>query len=194
MWTSAVHDVGQRISATEARSGDVRQDVRQRELRRSIAAAAMGNATEWYDYGAYAATTGYLTHAFFPTTGVALTMLGYAVSFLLRPLGGFVWGPLGDRVGRRTVMAITVVLMSMATAAIAVVPTYGSIGVLAPVILIGLRVVQGFCTGGEYGGAATYMAETAPADRRGRYGSFLEVGTLAGFSEARLSCCLAISF
>ncbi|MEU9809146.1 MFS transporter [Mycobacterium sp. NPDC050853] len=142
----------------------------------------MGNATEWYDYGVYAATTTFLTQAFFPTLGTAFTMLGYAISFLLRPLGGMIWGPLGDKLGRKSVMVITIVLMALSTTLIGVLPSWATIGAAAPALLILLRVIQGFSTGGEYGGAATFMAEFAPDKKRGKYGSFLEFGTLGGFA------------
>ncbi|WP_024804925.1 MFS transporter [Nocardia sp. BMG51109] len=143
----------------------------------------MGNATEWYDYGAYAATTTYLTDAFFPgTLGTLGTLLGFAVSFVLRPLGGMVWGPLGDKIGRKAVLAITILLMAAATGLIGLLPSHATIGVAAPILLILLRVVQGFSTGGEYGGAATYLAESVEDKRRGFLGSFLEFGTLIGFS------------
>ncbi|MCF8569060.1 MFS transporter [Gordonia sp. HY002] len=152
-------------------------------IRKAITGSAIGNATEWYDYGVYAATTTYLTDAFFPgEMGGIGTMLGFAVSFVLRPLGGFVWGPIGDRLGRKAVLAMTILLISVATALIGVLPTHASVGVWAPVLLILLRVVQGFSTGGEYGGAATFMAEYAPDNKRGKLGSFLEFGTLAGLS------------
>ncbi|MGC4934715.1 MFS transporter [Gordonia sp. DT30] len=152
-------------------------------LRKAIAASAIGNATEWYDYGVYASTTTYLTHAFFPGhLGTIGTMLGFAISFVLRPLGGMVWGPIGDRIGRKSVLAMTILLISGATALIGVLPTHAVAGVWAPILLITLRVIQGFSTGGEYGGAATFMAEYAPDNKRGRFGSFLEFGTLAGFS------------
>ncbi|MCF8603316.1 MFS transporter [Gordonia sp. HY442] len=152
-------------------------------VRKAIMGSAIGNATEWYDYGVYAATTTYLTDAFFPgEMGGIGTMLGFAVSFVLRPLGGFVWGPIGDRLGRKAVLAMTILLISVATALIGVLPTHASVGVWAPVMLILLRVVQGFSTGGEYGGAATFMAEYAPDNKRGKLGSFLEFGTLAGLS------------
>ncbi|MFW0788432.1 MFS transporter [Gordonia sp. CPCC 205333] len=155
----------------------------QRVLRRAIGASAIGNATEWYDYGVYAATTTYLTHTFFPGSwGGVGTMIGFAISFVLRPLGGMVWGPLGDRLGRKRVLAMTILLISGATALIGVLPSHAVAGVWAPVLLILLRVVQGFSTGGEYGGAATFMAEYAPDKQRGRFGSFLEFGTLAGFA------------
>ncbi|GAA3702311.1 MFS transporter [Gordonia hankookensis] len=152
-------------------------------LRKAIGASAIGNATEWYDYGVYAATATYLTEAFFPgDLGSIGTMLGFAISFVLRPLGGMVWGPIGDRIGRKSVLAMTILLISGATALIGVLPTHAVAGVWAPILLILLRVIQGFSTGGEYGGAATFMAEYAPDKKRGRYGSFLEFGTLAGFS------------
>ncbi|MDY6810705.1 MAG: MFS transporter, partial [Actinomycetota bacterium] len=151
-------------------------------LRKAISASAIGNATEWYDYGVYAATATYLTDVFFPgDLGTLGTMLGFAISFILRPLGGFIWGPIGDRIGRRSVLALTIVLISGATALIGVLPTHAVAGAWAPVLLILLRVIQGFSTGGEYGGAATFMAEYAPDKKRGRYGSFLEFGTLGGF-------------
>ncbi|WP_157573752.1 MFS transporter [Nocardia jejuensis] len=156
----------------------------------------MGNATEWFDYGVYAATATYLTDAFFPgDLGTLGTMLGFAVSFLLRPLGGMVWGPMGDRIGRKAVLAITILLMAASTGAIGILPTHATAGVLAPILLIGLRVVQGFSTGGEYGGAATYLAECATDRKRGFLGSFLEFGTLAGFvggSSVVLACQLAL--
>ncbi|WP_439030050.1 MFS transporter [Gordonia terrae] len=156
-------------------------------LRKAIGASAIGNATEWYDYGVYAAASVYLTQAFFPgELGTIGTMLGFAVSFVLRPLGGMVWGPIGDRIGRKSVLAMTILLISGATALIGLLPTHASIGVWAPILLILLRVVQGFSTGGEYGGAATFMAEYAPDNKRGKYGSFLEFGTLAGFCGGTL--------
>src|SRR5690606_7495110 len=165
-------------------------------IKRSVAASAMGNATEWFDYGVYAATATYLTDAFFPgDLGTLGTMLGFAISFVLRPLGGMVWGPLGDRIGRKAVLATTILLMAAATGLIGLLPTHGQVGVLAPILLIVLRVIQGFSTGGEYGGAATYLAECANDRKRGFLGSFLGFGTLGGFvggSAVVLACQLAI--
>ncbi|WP_067547507.1 MFS transporter [Nocardia crassostreae] len=156
----------------------------------------MGNATEWFDYGVYAATATYITAAFFPgELGTLGTMLGFAVSFVLRPLGGMVWGPLGDRIGREPVLAITILLMAAATGAIGLLPSHATAGVFAPILLIALRVVQGFSTGGEYGGAATYLAESCNDKRRGFLGSFLEFGTLGGFvggSAVVLACQLVL--
>lgn len=154
-----------------------------RTIKKAIAASAMGNATEWYDYGAYAVVATYIGMHFFPGEhATLLTLATLAVSFVARPFGGFFWGPLGDRMGRKGVLALTILLMSGATFAIGLLPTYETIGIAAPVLLILLRLIQGFSTGGEYGGAATFMAEYAPDKRRGLYGSFLEFGTLGGYA------------
>jgi len=157
-----------------------------RTLRRAIAASAIGNMTEWFDYGVYAYTAVYIGDAFFPSEDKTASTLGsllvFAVSFLIRPVGGMVWGPLGDRIGRQKVLATTILLMAGATFCVGLLPGYGTLGILAPIGLILLRMVQGFSTGGEYGGAATFMAEYAPDRKRGRFGSFLEFGTLAGFT------------
>ena len=159
-------------------------------LRRAIAASAMGNAVEWFDYGVYAYVAVHIGNAFFPSHDPAASTLSslavFAISFVIRPIGGLVWGPLGDRVGRRTVLATTIILMSAGTFCVGLVPGYATIGIWAPILLIALRMLQGFSTGGEYGGAATFMAEYAPDDRRGFCGSFLEFGTLGGFTLGAL--------
>lgn len=159
------------------------------EVKKAIAASAVGNFTEWFDYGLYAYGVSYISAAVFPgegTTARLLALMTFAVSFLVRPLGGFVWGPLGDRLGRRRVLAITILVMAGATLCVGLVPSYATFGVWAPVLMVILRMIQGFSTGGEYGGAATFMAEYAPTRRRGVLGSFLEFGTLAGFSTGAL--------
>ncbi len=158
-------------------------------VRKAIAASAIGNATEWFDYGIYAYGVTYLSAAIFPgdtEQATLFALMTFAISFLVRPLGGFIWGPLGDRLGRRQVLAITILLMAGATFCVGLVPSYDAIGFWAPTLLIVLRMIQGFSTGGEYGGAATFMAEYAPPRRRGFLGSFLEFGTLAGFSAGAL--------
>jgi metabolite-proton symporter len=158
-------------------------------LKRAIAASAIGNATEWFDYGIYAYGVTYISAAIFPgdtQSATLLALMTFAVSFLVRPLGGLVWGPLGDRIGRKRVLAITILMMSGATFLVGLVPSYHSIGIWAPVLLVLLRMIQGFSTGGEYGGAATFMAEYAPSRKRGFLGSFLEFGTLSGFALGAL--------
>src|SRR3546814_13163025 len=106
----------------------------------------------------------------------------FAISFLIRSLGGLFWGPLGDRIGRKSVLAFTILLMAGATFCVGLIPSYDSIGFWAPALLIALRMIQGFSTGGEYGGAATFMAEYAPDARPGRSGSVLEFAPPARFS------------
>lgn len=157
-------------------------------LRRAISASALGNATEWYDYGVYAVLTLYIEAALFPQgeNTIGWVLAAFAVSFIARPFGGLVWGPLGDRIGRRSVLSLTIILMSAATFCIGLIPSYESIGIAAPIILFGMRILQGFSTGGEYGGAATFMAEYSPNRKRGFYGSFLEFGTLGGYALGSL--------
>ncbi|MFC3076562.1 MFS transporter [Phenylobacterium terrae] len=158
-------------------------------LKRAVAASAVGNATEWFDYGIYAYGVSYISAALFPGEAQQATLFAlgtFAISFLVRPLGGFFWGPLGDRLGRKQVLALTILLMAGATLLVGLIPSYDAIGFWAPLALVILRMIQGFSTGGEYGGAATFMAEYAPDARRGFYGSFLEFGTLAGFSLGAL--------
>ncbi|HEY9290426.1 MAG TPA: MFS transporter [Microlunatus sp.] len=155
-------------------------------IRKAIAASAVGNFTEWFDYGVYSVVTLYITQALTPGTSVAITLGGFAISFLIRPLGGFVWGPIGDRIGRRKVLATTILLMAGSTFCVGLIPTYASIGFWSIVFLYLLRMIQGFSTGGEYGGAATFMAEYAPDKKRGFLGSFLEFGTLSGFALGSL--------
>ncbi|GAA4979400.1 MFS transporter [Actinopolymorpha pittospori] len=154
-------------------------------LRRAIGASAIGNLMEWYDYGVYGYAAAIIGEVFFPsqsTTAALLSSFGVlAVSFVIRPFGGLFFGPLGDRIGRQRVLATTIILMACSTFAIGVLPSYDQVGVWAPILLVLARLVQGFSTGGEYGGAATFMAEYAPDRRRGFLSSFLEFGTLSGY-------------
>ena len=154
-------------------------------VRRAVKAAALGNAMEWFDFGVYSYIAVTLGKVFFPSgnpTAQLLSTFGaFAAAFLVRPLGGMVFGPLGDRVGRQKVLAVTMIMMAAGTFAIGLIPSYATIGVWAPVLLLAARLVQGFSTGGEYAGASTFIAEYAPDRRRGFLGSWLEFGTLAGY-------------
>ncbi|MYR89595.1 MFS transporter, partial [Streptomyces sp. SID685] len=154
-------------------------------VKRAVKAAALGNAMEWFDFGVYSYIAVTLGKVFFPSgnpTAQLLSTFGaFAAAFLVRPLGGMVFGPLGDRVGRQKVLALTMIMMAAGTFAIGLIPSYGSIGVGAPLLLLAARLVQGFSTGGEYAGASTFIAEYAPDKRRGFFGSWLEFGTLAGY-------------
>ncbi|MEU9128381.1 glycine betaine/L-proline transporter ProP [Kitasatospora sp. NPDC048540] len=154
-------------------------------LKRAVSAAALGNAMEWFDFGVYSYLAVTLGKVFFPTAGGATQLLAtfgtFAAAFLIRPLGGLVFGPLGDRIGRQKVLATTMIMMAAGTFAIGLIPSYAAIGIWAPALLLLARMVQGFSTGGEYGGATTFIAEYAPDRRRGFLGSWLEFGTLVGY-------------
>ncbi|MEU7381831.1 MULTISPECIES: glycine betaine/L-proline transporter ProP [unclassified Streptomyces] len=157
-------------------------------VQRAVKAASLGNAMEWFDFGIYSYLAVTIGHVFFPSGNGTVQLLSsfatFAVSFLVRPLGGMVFGPMGDKIGRKKVLALTMIMMAIGTFAIGLIPSYASIGFWAPFLLILFRLVQGFSTGGEYGGASTFIAEYAPDRRRGFFGSFLELGTLAGYVGA----------
>ncbi|MFC9791781.1 glycine betaine/L-proline transporter ProP [Streptomyces sp. NPDC057695] len=157
-------------------------------VKRAVKAASLGNAMEWFDFGIYAYLAVTLGHVFFPSGNDTVQLLSsfatFAVAFLIRPLGGMVFGPMGDRLGRKKVLALTMILMAVGTFSIGLIPSYATIGFWAPALLVFFRMLQGFSTGGEYGGASTFIAEYAPDRRRGYFGSFLEFGTLAGYVGA----------
>jgi MHS family proline/betaine transporter-like MFS transporter len=159
--------------------------VEEASTRKAVAAAAIGNATEWYDFGVYSYLAVTIGRVFYPSaspgTQVIATFTTFAAAFLVRPLGGLFFGPLGDRIGRKQVLAVTMLMMALGTVAIALIPSHAAIGIAAPVLLLAARMVQGFSTGGEYGGATTFITEYAPDDRRGALSSWLEFGTNCGY-------------
>lgn len=157
-------------------------------VKRAVKATMLGNAMEWFDFGVYAYLATTIGKVFFPEASGSAQLLStfaiFAAAFIVRPLGGLFFGPLGDRIGRKKVLATTIILMAGSTFAIGLIPSYESIGIAAPILLVLLRLLQGFSTGGEYGGASTFVAEYAPDKRRGFFASFLEFGTLAGYVAA----------
>ncbi|WPB94598.1 MFS transporter [Streptomyces malaysiensis] len=154
-------------------------------LRRSVVAGAVGVFVHWFDWAAYAYLASTVATVFFPdengTTGLLAVFGVFAVSFGIRPIGAMVFGPLGDRIGRKRTLSLVIFMMSGATLTIGLLPGYAAIGVAAPVLLVVLRLVQGFAAGGEFGSAASFLAETASRRRRGFGVSWLEVGSLLGF-------------
>lgn len=154
-------------------------------LKRAVSAAALGNAMEWFDFGVYSYIAFALSEVFFQdlpeNMRLIATFATFAIAFLVRPIGGLFFGPLGDRVGRQKVLAATMIIMAISTFCIGLIPSYSTIGVIAPILLLVARLVQGFSTGGEYGGAATFIAEYSPDRQRGFMGSWLEFGTLGGY-------------
>ncbi|WP_455710533.1 MFS transporter [Pseudonocardia alni] len=153
-------------------------------MRRAVAAAAVGNITEWFDFGVYGYLATTIEAEFFPPGPLSQVAVfaTFAIAFFFRPLGGLFFGPLGDRIGRTKVLSITVILMALGTFLIGLIPSYASIGLAAPILLVAARILQGFSTGGEYAGAMTFIAEYAPDRRRGHFGSFLELGTFVGYA------------
>ncbi|MBD8453634.1 glycine betaine/L-proline transporter ProP [Serratia rubidaea] len=154
-------------------------------LKRAVGAAALGNAMEWFDFGVYSYLALVIGKVFFPNASTAAQLIAsfgtFAAAFLIRPIGGIVFGRMGDRIGRQKVLAITMIMMAIGTCCIGLIPSYASIGILAPVLLLLARLLQGFSTGGEYSGAATFIAEYSTDKRRGFMGSFLEFGTIGGY-------------
>lgn len=157
-----------------------------RELRKAQIGAGVGNFIEWYDIGIYGylavTMTSVFTEGMDERMGLLVTLLGFAVSFVVRPLGGMILGPLGDRIGRRKVLFFTMALMAAATTMIGLLPTAGQVGLWVIIPLYLLKMLQGFSTGGEYSGAATYIAEFSPDRDRGFMTALLNSGSMLGFA------------
>ncbi len=169
-----------------------------KEVRLVIAASSAGTIFEWYDFFIYGTLAALIGAAFFPSGNETLQLLlvwaGFAVGFGFRPLGAILFGFLGDRLGRKYTFLVTVTLMGVATAGVGLIPSAASIGIAAPIIVIGLRILQGLALGGEYGGAAIYVAEHAPPEKRGFYTSFIQASVVGGFvlSIAVVIACRAL--
>ena len=160
-------------------------------MRRDTAGTAIGNFMEWYDFGVYGYIATTIAQVFYPGNSVSAvhliaTFSTLAAAYVVRPLGGFVLGPLGDRIGRKRVLVITILLMAVGTTMSGLLPGYSTIGVWAPILLLVARIFQGFSTGGEFVGAMTYLVERAPAHKRGMMVGFLPLGNLIGFVLAGL--------
>ena len=161
-----------------------------------VFASCFGTIIEWYDFLIYATAAALVFNkAFFPTfdplAGTLAALGSYAVGFLARPLGGALFGHFGDRLGRKSMLVLTLFIMGVSTFCIGLLPTYASIGVLAPILLIVLRVIQGIGLGGEWGGASLMVLEHAPSDKRGFYTSFVQIGFPIGLVLATSVFALA---
>jgi MFS transporter, MHS family, proline/betaine transporter len=154
--------------------------------KQAVIATSLGNAMEWFDFGLYSYLAVTIGKVFFPEIDPSFQLIysfaTFAVAFIARPIGGLFFGMLGDRIGRKKVLSITLIMMAVATLSIGLIPSYASIGITAPILLLIARLFQGFSTGGEYAGAMTFIAESTPDKKRGFMASGLEVGTLVGFS------------
>ncbi|WP_379550430.1 MFS transporter [Qipengyuania sp. DGS5-3] len=157
----------------------------EKEIKLVIGASSAGTVFEWYDFFIYGTLAYILKDAFYDvdneTLGLLLVWSTFAVGFAFRPIGAILFGFLGDRLGRKYTFLVTVTLMGIATAGVGLIPTIETIGIAAPIIVILLRVLQGLALGGEYGGAAIYVAEHAPPEKRGFYTSFIQASVAGGF-------------
>ena len=149
-----------------------------------IGGASVGTVFEWYDFYLYGSLATYITRHFFSgvneTTGYIFALLAFAAGFAVRPFGALIFGRLGDKWGRKNTFLVTMLLMGVSTFAVGLLPSYASVGVIAPIALVTLRLLQGLALGGEYGGAATYVAEHAPPGRRGFYTSWIQTTATVG--------------
>ena len=153
-----------------------------------IAASSLGTVFEWYDFYLYGLLATILSAQFFSgvneTTGFILALAAFAAGFAVRPLGAIVFGRVGDLVGRKNTFLVTMAIMGLSTFFVGLLPSYASIGIAAPVLLVTLRILQGLALGGEYGGAATYVAEHAPHHKRGFHTSFIQTTATVGLFAA----------
>ncbi|MDT5013725.1 MAG: transporter, family, proline/betaine transporter [Mycobacterium sp.] len=167
-------------TSSDVPPGDARPAVR-----KAIVGAVIGNTVEWYDFAIYGFLATFIADKFFPpgdeTAALLSTFAVFAAAFFMRPLGGLFFGPLADRIGRQRVLAIVILLMSLSTVCIGLVPGYATIGVAAPLLLLFLRCLQGFSAGGEYGGGACFLAEYGSDRNRGFVVSFLVWSVVFGF-------------
>jgi MFS family permease len=154
------------------------------EEKKVIFASSLGTVFEWYDFYLYGSLAAFIGKQFFaaldPTAQFIASLLAFAAGFIVRPFGALVFGRLGDMIGRKYTFLVTILIMGMSTFIVGVLPGYASIGVAAPIILIGLRILQGLALGGEYGGAATYVAEHAPQGKRGAYTAWIQTTATLG--------------
>lgn len=155
-----------------------------REERKVIFASSLGTVFEWYDFYLYGSLAAIIAKQFFsgtdPNTGFIFALLAFAAGFIVRPFGAIVFGRLGDMIGRKYTFLITILIMGLSTFIVGILPSYETIGLSAPVVLISLRILQGLALGGEYGGAATYVAEHAPNDKRGSFTSWIQTTATLG--------------
>ena len=179
-----------RVSATPHDLTGKLSETGLRGRRRSLRAALVGNALEWFDWTLYATFSTYLAANYFegddPTAGLLATLAVFAAGFIARPVGGYLFGHFGDRIGRRTTLILTMSMMAGASLLIAIVPSYGAIGIWASILLVTARLLQGLAHGGESGVAYTYVAELAPPDRRGLWSSSIYVSVTLGVMSATL--------
>src|SRR6185369_4428462 len=188
-------EFGECTMTMAATAGDIRTGGMTAEERKVIFASSLGTVFEWYDFYIYGTLGAFLAKYFFSNVpanvAFIFTLLAFAAGFAVRPFGALIFGRLGDMIGRKYTFLITMTLMGVGTFFIGLLPGYATWGIAAPIVLIALRLVQGLALGGEYGGAATYVAEHAPQNQRGYYTSWIQTTATLGFflSLAVIAIC-----
>jgi MFS transporter, MHS family, proline/betaine transporter len=171
--------------AAEGEEQTVAVGVDRSTAKRAVIVGAVGNLLEWYDFAVYGFLASTIATLFFPSDDRMASLLAsfavFAVGFFARPLGGLIFGHYGDKLGRRVTLAASIILMATSTFLLGVLPTYAQVGILAPILLVVIRVIQGLSAGGEWGGSASFLVEFAPASRRGFYGSWQQFTVVGGF-------------
>src|SRR5579859_5694343 len=204
---SSVAGRGQRgHRAADTRTGKLRQRGRamasavslaagaESQRSRAVVAGVIGNVLEWFDFGVYGYFVSTISQLFFPSddplASLLLTFAVFGVGFIMRPVGSILFGIYGDRFGRRKALSAVIFLMAFSTLALGLLPTYGQVGVLAPMLLVIIRLLQGLSAGGEWGGSTAYIVEFAPEGRRGYIGSWQQVSVGGGFLLGSLSAAV----
>jgi MFS transporter, MHS family, shikimate and dehydroshikimate transport protein len=174
------------VAQNKAQIGDAEKA---RRIRLVVSASMIGTIIEWYDFFVYGTAAALVFAPLFfskasPTVGTLAAFATYALGFAVRPIGGAVFGHLGDKLGRKAILVTTLMVMGITTTLIGMLPTYGQIGELAPILLLVLRLIQAFGAGAEFAGAAILAVEFSPRDRRGFYGSWSQIGVAIGLAAA----------
>ena len=190
LWNPESGDRGATVISTATEAGALSRRDRAGRDRLVILASSLGTVFEWYDFYLYGLLATIISAQFFSgvneTTGFIFALAAFAAGFAVRPFGALVFGRIGDLVGRKYTFLVTMGIMGLSTFLVGLLPSYAAIGVAAPLLLVTLRLLQGLALGGEYGGAATYVAEHAPEDKRGLYTSFIQTTATLGLFLALL--------
>ena len=180
------------MNATGSNSEIAKEDLIDKKTRmRALIASAVGSSVEWFDFFLYGTMAALVFNKLFfpsddPYVSMMLSYVSFALAFLVRPIGGIIFSHIGDRIGRKKTLIITLSLMGLSTVAMGLLPNYETVGIWAPILLIILRLVQGLSLGGEWGGGILLAVEYSPKNKRGFYGSIPQIGAMIGLSLASL--------
>ena len=183
--------------AADHKLDGISEEEKRSALNKVVTSSFLGTFIEWLDYGSYSYIAGIIALLFFPSSDRLLSMMMtfavFAIAFFVRPLGAIFWGNFGDKRGRKAALSLSILIMSGATFLIGCLPDIYTIGIIAPILLFILRILQGFSASGEYAGASTFIAEYAPTNRRGFYCSMVPASTAAGLAVALVFYTVMVS-